>query len=177
VTHTQAPSAPANSVSPFVFRRGLDKTGESSAERANLRQLLQLPYDATSRARIIRKARSISRENADPAPTRDNCAERGASLNKLYINQNIMSRSSSFSGLPIPAAGQPEMICSRATALRFGKLISAVAGAERADAIVILRRQRAEMMTHVGGGKVPTLALFETSTGFAQWGAIETISA
>jgi len=75
----------------------------------------------------------------------------------------------------MPAASQPEMICSRATALRFGKLISAVAGAERADAIVILRRQRAEMMTHVGGGKVPTLALFRTSTGFAQWGAIETI--
>jgi hypothetical protein len=85
-----------------------------------------------------------------------------------------MSRSSSFSGRPLPVASQPEMICSRATALRFGKLISAIADAERADAIVILRRQRAEMMTHVGGGKVPTLAL-SNEHGFAQWGAIETV--
>jgi hypothetical protein len=74
----------------------------------------------------------------------------------------------------MPAASQPEMICSRATALRFGKLmsdrsthrnwadwmdahsgaLSAVADADREDAIVKLLRQRAEMMILVCGGKM-----------------------
>jgi hypothetical protein len=69
--------------------------------------------------------------------------------------------------LLIFAAGSPKMICSCATALHFGKLISAVAGKRRCD--VKLRRQRAEMVTHLGGANVLTLALARTSPMGRDW--------